>query len=319
MLDNRFQIIITGSSGYVGKSLSSLLEKYFSCIKYADISAWKIGIQKCSISDHNFLKILDIDRNKPSIIINLAAARFDFGVKAEEYYDQNVKEHKAFLKNIEDLRIIKFIHISSVASIDGKNIQFINSLNCDDAYRSTKFLQEELIMNWCDNKSIDNITIYPSAIFSDEKREDTNIGKLQNIVEAIKIFPKIVTKKSLTYLPHLNNFILDGINGKIKNGKYLTIENPVLSVSEIASYINKDILQFRIPFLKHALYAMSYCFFLIGGFGRIDTKLTPNRVNKLFSDTSYKILDRIDIDKETYNSRNNYNLSEILSSLSKDK
>lgn len=318
MFNDSLQIIITGSSGFVGKSLSVLLKRHYSSIKYVDINSTEIEAKKCNISDPNFLDILNIDKKKPSVIVNLAAARFDFGVKAKHYFNKNVYEHELFLKNIERLNIIKFIHISSVASIDGKDILYSNSLNCDDAYRSTKFLQEDLISKWCKHNNIDNIIIYPSAIFSDENRNDTNIGKLQAISKILRIFPRISTKKSLTYLPNLNNFILSGINNEIKDGKYLAIENPILSVSEIVQCINKNIFQIKIPFLKQALHAFSYLCFILGGFGKIDTKITPNRVIKLFSDTSYQNINREDIDIETYNVKNHEKLNQILVNFSQD-
>ena len=51
---------------------------------------------------------------------------------------------------------------------------------------------------------------------------------------------------------------------------------------------------------------------ILGGFGKIDLKLTPNRVVKLFSDTSYRDLDDKDVDAEAYAVRNKNQLSDLL-------
>ena len=51
---------------------------------------------------------------------------------------------------------------------------------------------------------------------------------------------------------------------------------------------------------------------MFGCFGRIDLKLTPNRVVKLFSDTSYADLENYDIDIEEYSSGSKKTLSDIL-------
>ena len=52
--------------------------------------------------------------------------------------------------------------------------------------------------------------------------------------------------------------------------------------------------------------------FAVGGFGKVDMKLTPNRVTKLFSDTAYTDLNDVQVDLITYSSINKENLTDIL-------
>ena len=92
--------------------------------------------------------------------------------------------------------------------MDGKNISYSDNLNCDDAYRATKYIQETLIENWCDINNIELTILYPSAIFSNDIRSDTNIGKLQSISQYIPFIPKIDNFKSLTYLLNFLNLFL---------------------------------------------------------------------------------------------------------------
>lgn len=294
-------LIITGSAGYVGKELSLVLNELgyefigidrLSC-NSADITA--------DIKDNNLLfKIKDKIHDKNLKIIHLAAARSDYGLTPEEYYKDNVSATKAFLKTISTLNVTQFIHVSSVASLDGENIKFDNSLSCDDAYRATKFLQESLIENWAKYMNVNLTILYPSAIFDDNSRNDTNIGKLQKLSKFLFFIPKIDTKKTLTYLPNFIKFIIYQLDSNLIVAKYLTVERPIKKVDEIiADNLNNSAMKVRIPFLKEILFAASYLLYFLSCFGRFDLGLMPNRVKKLFRDTSYA--DNKSIDHDFYN------------------
>ena len=67
-------------------------------------------------------------------------------------------------------------------------------------------------------------------------------------------------------------------------------------------------------YLYQILYVVAKFLYVLGGFGRLDFKLTPNRVVKLFSDTSYNDF-KLDIDESTYNSSSSVSLEKILAKL----
>ena len=305
-------ILITGSSGYVASCLFSSLNVkdgiYGVDLFDSKNTHLQADIQSCRFK--NFVKRFQDDE---IIIINLAAARFDFGAVALDYYKLNVDCHNFFLQYLSKYNVKKFVHVSSVAALDGRNIPYSDKLNCDDAYRSTKYLQEVMIQKWCNENEVELIILYPSAIFSDDPRSDTNIGKLQSVSKYAPFVPKIDVVKSLTYLPNFSKFIVDSVAGEISAGKYLTIEKPSITVSKMIQVISgRSIKLVRIPFLSVILKIIANFFYVLGFFGRIDLKLTPNRVVKLFSDTSYSHVDSMDIDTETYTSRNCEELPEIL-------
>lgn len=312
------RVIITGSSGYVASDLIPKLKKKIKIVgvdqlpsKFTDLLT-NIGSEDLSNQLEKFV-------DEEIIIVNLAAARFDFGANAKDYYNFNVRSHENFIKASKNLNIKKFIHVSSVAAIDGAKIPYSENLNCDDAYRATKFLQEQLINKWCAERNIELITLYPSAIFSDDPRSDTNIGKLQSLSRFIPFIPIINVKKSLTYLPNFSKFILDCIFDKIPYGKYLTIEKPLLTVSEMSQLISgRNLKLVNIPFLYFILKMTSNLLYILGFFGKIDLKLTPNRVIKLYSDTSYKNIDPDNIDIETYIDRSDESFIDILANLSRN-
>jgi dTDP-4-dehydrorhamnose reductase len=312
-------ILVTGSSGYVASHVVPYMKKYNSVFGI-DHSASEHTDLKASIDSYEFKNYMDQFYEKEIIIVNLAAARFDFGAVASDYYKLNVDCHNSFLQYLSEYNIKKFVHISSVAALDGRNIPYSDELSCDDAYRSTKYLQEAMIKKWCDENDVELTMLYPSAIFSDDPRSDTNIGKLQSISKYVPFVPKIDVIKSLTYLPNFSKFISDSAAGVIPAGKYLTIEKSSLTVSKMIQVISgRSIKLVYIPFFSVKLKIIANLLYVLGFFGRIDFKLTPNRVVKLFSDTSYSHIDSKVVDTETYTSRNCEELSEILAKFTKDR
>ena len=297
------KILVTGSSGYVGSALCEKLSTSFDVIgvdclpgKYTDY-VYDIG-EKIN----KFNSIL----SNGDIVINCAAIRFDFGITAKEYYTHNVDKHIQFLKNIENIDLSFFLHISSLAVLDGENIPYKKELNCDDAYKATKYIQGNIIKNEMNRSKIKYAEVLPSAIYHNTARDDTNIGKLQQFSKYLPFIPKISEKKSLTYLPRFLIFLEFLIKTRLE-GRFSTIDTPVQSVSEIINYFSKDTKKIiKIPFLKSGAMIISYialCIFKLTG---LDLKLYPNRVKKLFKDTEYSQHSNIN---EKYKELNNsYNL-----------
>ncbi|MDB4828643.1 NAD(P)-dependent oxidoreductase [Gammaproteobacteria bacterium] len=311
------KVLVTGSSGYVASDLIKRMIPDYEIFGIDMNPSEYTNIQLC-IGDKSLNKYLKKDNFKFEYVINLAAARFDFGASPSEYFELNVKSHEKFLNSINSCHIKKFIHVSSVAALDGRNITYSEDLECDDAYRVTKYLQETIIQEWCDKNNIELTVLYPSAIFSDDPRSDTNIGKLQSISKIIPIIPKIEVVKSLTYLPNFSQFIIDLIGNKITSGKYLTIEQPSLNVSNIIKIVSgRSINIVKIPFLKAILKTLANFMHIIGFFGKIDMKLTPNRVVKLFKNTSYAHIDPKDIDISRYRAQSHETLPKILAKYKK--
>ena len=305
-------ILVTGSSGYVASDLIPRLKESQNVYGLDLLPAFNTDFI-ADIGDKKILSLLETLNLNQLIIINLAAARLDFGATANDYFKLNVEYHEKFLESLVGQNIRKFIHISSVASLDGCNIPYSEELKCDDAYRSTKYLQEELIQNWCNRHDIELAIVYPSAIFSKDPRSDTNIGKLQSISKFLPFIPSINVVKSLTYLPNFSKFIIDLVEDKIPVRKYLTIEQPSLTVSRMIQIISgRSIRLLHIPYLELMMKTVANFLYVLGGFGRVDLKLTPNRVVKLFSDTSYSNLNDKNIDIDTYVARNKDELLDLL-------
>ena len=310
-------ILVTGSSGYVAADLIPRLNSLTNVVGIDLVPSDRTDYS-VDIASDTILTISNTLLDGEVTIINLAAARFDFGATAEDYFRLNVSCHERFLQNLSSVKVKSFIHVSSVAAIDGREIHYKADLSCDDAYRCTKYLQERLVREWCEERKVELTVLYPSAIFSDDARSDTNIGKMQSMSKVIPFVPVINVNKSVTFLPKFSKFILDRVTGKLSFGSYLTVEKPIMSVTKMIVVLSgKDLVEIRIPGLRHILKCTAWALFVLGGFGKLDLKLTPNRVVKLFSDTSYSNVDSVDIDTETYASRNSEELPEILGKFSK--
>ena len=168
-----------------------------------------------------------------------------------------------------------------------------------------------MILKWCIDRKVDLFILYPSAIFSINSNLDTNIGKLQTVSKLFPIVPEINVIKTLSFLPNISKFISDSLFGDILPGKYLSIDEPSLTVTKIIQGISsKNLKLIRIPFLKSLLKVLAF-FLYIWFFGKIDMKLAPNRVTKLFRDTSYSNIDSEEVDTKTYSSRNKEKLVNI--------
>ena len=294
------KILISGANGFVGRHLSKLLELNFQLIR-VDIKGGENVDIKCDIASE--LLSDRLDRECTYIVIHCAAARFDFGINARRYFQENVDKTRVFLKTLEAINVKQFIHVSSVAALDGRLLSYHDNLDCDNAYRATKYLQQCEVTDWCKENNVPLDVVLPSAIYDDTPRADTNIGKLQKITRFVPILPRIQVRKSLTYLPKFCRFI-EQIIGKPSSAVYLAIEKPVQTVTEtMKEQSGRHVLTIPVPGLKFILYALAWVSWgLVSLLGR-DPILLPSRVAKLFSDTSYSNIDD-GIDCETYNMAN---------------
>ena len=275
-------LIITGSSGLVGQHILPLLRDHYNAIYSVDrVSSEMTNIVSC-ISDPKFIREITFDFEYH--VLHLAAARFDHGIDAKKYYNENVSNTILFLQNLKNINVTFFLIYSSVAIIPGENIPFNTSLNCDDAYRSTKFIQLKKVQDYCEFNKIPLCNILPSAIHTTIARNDTNIGKLEIVCKYLPFIPKINVNKSITSLSDLSRFTVHLLLNE-KKGDYMVIDDPTIDVTAIIqNYAKRSIPVIYIPFLYNILMVVSYVFTFLF-FSKF---ITPNRISKLFTDTSYE-------------------------------
>ena len=290
------KVLITGAGGFVGQQLTERLMK--------DDDLELILLDKVpkpiDMSHDGQYMHVDLAVDQPTalhdfegVVVHLAAARSD-DEKLEVYQRDNLVATQNLLNILDARTLIKFIHVSSVASIDGSRLDAGNldlSLSSDDLYRLSKFKQENLVKQWCTTHKVNYCGLLPSAIHATEYRKDTNIGRLQRLLQFMPVLPEIPVRKSLTSLYGFCEIISSHIP-KVDNGEranyeeYLTIDLPVQTVTEIMmnNSVNKKIV-IRIIGLRLFLTLSSILIERLGLSRKIP--LTRGRVEKLFRDTSY--------------------------------
>lgn len=279
-------VLVTGSSGFVASSLIPKLRENGFNVFGLDRVEGALTDLTLDIAAAD-LRFIDIFSGARFSIINLAAERYDFGSLASKYYFENVSAHESFFRkgNLEACDFV--VHLSSVAAIDGESISYSNHLSCDDAYRSTKFLQAEVVRRNCFGCGVNMVEVLPSAIYDLSARMDTNIGVLDRIAKYLPVIPRIEVHKSITNLETLSEFIIYLLENR-KSGRYLAVDRPIQTVTQLLQERCKENARVVcVPGLPWFLYGLSFVALGLYKLFGIDLKLFPNRVNKLFSDTSY--------------------------------
>lgn len=286
------KVIVLGAAGFVGASLCEVLRREREVIAVDRILGQAIDMH-VDVTSPEFEEIFATDHEYS--LVNLVAARTDFGLSAEEYYVANVEATRVMLEVLSDKNVKFFIHMSSVAELDGDRLVYDSLLSADEAYRVTKSMQSQLIRDFCEGNNIPYAIIYPSAIFDGTNRMDTNIGKLKRLAPLLPFIPKIPVKKSLTNLESLCDFVC-WIERTRHSGEFLAIESPVQSVTDIMLAVTGPKVVVAVPLLKQVLLGFAEALACLSWMG-VDPKLTPNRVIKLFRDTSYQdARDGLDVD-----------------------
>ena len=293
-------VLITGVSGYVGKALVSVLKNVnlFSLDRVydQDIS------QKSNKFICNDLNNLSLETESflfdfSGTIVHLAAARSD-DFSEKTYIVDTLKATETFIDKLNPKKIKLFIHIGSVAAIDGEVLEKKGiTITCsDDWYRLSKYQQQKIIESWAIKNSIPLIILAPSAIYnSDASKNSTNIGRLEKVVNFLKVVPEINVLKSLTSMTEFVSTIKYFIDEPTQTSnqqsmeliqRYLVLDSPVMTVTDICKKKFKAKLVIKIPKLQVLLLFFAGLIRLIGLEGRIP--LSKERVIKLYKPTDYK-------------------------------
>ena len=292
-------VLITGVSGYVGKALVSELKNInlFSLDRVYDKDISQQSnkficndLNQLSLETENFL--FDFS----GTIVHLAAARSD-DYSEKTYLIDTLKATETFIGKLDPKKIKLFIHIGSVAAIDGEVLEQKGiKITCsDDWYRLSKYQQQKIIESWAIKNSIPLVILAPSAIYdSDASKNSTNIGRLEKVVNFLKVVPEINVRKSLTSMTDFVSTIRYFIDERTQTAnqqsmeliqRYIVLDNPVMTITEICKKKFKAKLVIKIPKLKALLLFFAGLIKLIGLERKIP--LSKERVIKLYKPTDY--------------------------------
>ena len=294
-----FLILVTGSSGLVGRAICEALCDSFEICGIDRVPGKHTSIV-LDLSAGEAIRFLKQYSDRKVVLVNCAAAKDDYGLTYDQYFRDNVTAHEMFLGSLCEIQIWKVIHISSVAAFDGAQLKFHSQHGCDDSYRATKFLQDQLYTSWTCDRNIDFTVLYPSAIYS-ELDSGNNIDSLFKVAASMPVVPSIKSRKSSTCLKSLVSFICGAVQAEVPSGFYLCIENPVLDVASYMKAYKPNLIVIPVPGIKYFLLFLSYFLAVFLG-QKYNIRLSPSRVKKLFSDTSYECSPD-HVDRVTYNTR----------------
>lgn len=287
------RVLVTGASGYIGKALLensrdmniTSLDRVFN----DEVVQRSEDFINADLND-----LTELQKNVlfsfEGVVVNLAAARSDDQFEAV-YKRDNIQATDSLLKNLDPNKIRKFIHIGSVAAIDGERLEQheIVPSTSDDWYRLTKFKQQLMISTWASKFRIPLVILAPSAVYDNNAiANSTNIGRLEKVISITKVAPRIDVIKSLTPM-HL---LIDAIGLSIFDSKspeierYLVVERPSTTVTKICQQKFKSKMIIPTPFLKSFLLLLAFLLLVF----RLNHKfpLTRERINKLYRPTNYQ-------------------------------
>ncbi|MES2778083.1 MAG: NAD(P)-dependent oxidoreductase [Bacteroidota bacterium] len=288
------RILITGSNGFVGSRLMYYFEKKGFEVAGIDRNP------KCNIEPHRNTIIGDILRNEDleklagdfDWLIHCAAAKHDFGVTDEQYYEDNVTATESIAAFALRRNILKLVYYSTVSSYGHEAVP------CDENgpfkpntyYGETKYLGEGVLEKWLAKTHNGTLVLLrPSVIYGPH-----NYANMYNLINTIYKFPFMVGKgghiKSLVSLENLADmtwFTME--NAKPGISSFNTLDKPYVTLRDINTIIlkNKGASKKPITIPYFLAQAPAKFFDVLGRLFKYDFPLNSDRLSKYSTSTHY--------------------------------
>jgi nucleoside-diphosphate-sugar epimerase len=248
-------ILLTGCSGYIGHTLVPFLrQKRFSVIgldrkSYPNTVDPLDGFIQGDLRDETVLKRIP---DGVDMVCHLAAAKDDWGLSDDEYFDDNVTATRKLLEFGSARGIKNWFFYSSVAVL-GSSVHALSEsapLAPQGAYGESKAEGENLFRQLAEKKPSARITILrPSVVFGPDNPPNTNVYRLVNAIHRNRfvMIGKGDAIKTTSYIENLVGatlFLLERMSEGVHT--FIYIDEPKLSTANMVQQIC-DILQKRPP------------------------------------------------------------------------
>ncbi len=191
------KILVTGSSGFIGKKIVKKLDK-FEIITDSNDSE-HIDLQ-------NREQVMKLD--SADIVIHLGGKTPQSELKWSEYFDNNVIGTLNVLEYCIQKKVKKIIYVSSYVYGNPRYcpVDENHPINPHNAYTESKYLGERLCEFYCRRSDLNLIILRPFNIFGESMKDGFLITNLINSVKTGKKVT-IVNKNSRRDFLHVDDFV----------------------------------------------------------------------------------------------------------------
>lgn len=240
------KILITGATGFVGRSLVPALKAagYDVLCAVSKEVAWlhapQVVIKRLELMEDWSAVLPGID-----VIIHLAAKVhvMEGNVPLEEYCKVNSSATKKLAEQATQHGVRRFIFLSSIKvngefTLEGAPFTETMPQKLDDPYGQSKLLAEQYLLEIGQNSNMDVAILRPSLIFGPGVK--ANFLKMMQLVNKGLPLPfgGIQNKRSFVFIENLVSAIEIVINEpKAANQVYLVADNEAWSLSELLNFI----------------------------------------------------------------------------------
>lgn len=238
-------ILICGSSGFIGTHLSLLLAKAGHRVSGIDLVVPKKDNGLFSFRQGDICNQADVRIAMENIdcVINLAAKHHDFGISKVEYFHTNVFGSKTLLAEMAARDIRKYVFYSSVA------VYGADRVNCDEtslavpanSYGESKLAAEKIALRWSDDHPERSVLIFrPVLVFG-----EGNTANMYSLIRQIESgfffhFGSSCTVKSVCYIHNITRatqFCMERMKPGMQIFNYA--DKPDLTVNQLTLVITQ--------------------------------------------------------------------------------
>ncbi len=215
-------ILITGSSSYIGRNLIQKLEYQKNFFKYIGIDKNKRFNKNCRVIDINNKNLDKLIKKKIDIIVHLAAvsSHQQSIEKGSKTYDINIRGLINIIKFAKKKKVRKFILISTewVYENNSNNLTIDPSLY-ESEYSLTKYLAENILKK---TKGITNIILRLGIVYGNNPKYSSTIDKIcKDILDKKKV--KVGSLKTARKYLHVLD-VVDAILQSLKLNESTVID-----------------------------------------------------------------------------------------------
>lgn len=200
------RILLTGSSGYIGRKLAPRLKQEGHEI---------VGIDRARAENAALDRFIECDLLQPEyyadaareadLICHLAAAKGDWGISDAEYHRDNVEATRSLIETARGGRAKQWLFYSTVSVLGPSRAPLDENASPrpTNAYGRSKAACEQMLRSYAEEEAdIQVIALRPSVVFGPDNPWNTNIFRL---IDAI----------------YRNRFLMIGRGAEVKTTSYI--------------------------------------------------------------------------------------------------